>query len=230
MTFSYKNKKYSFPTSLCDITLRQRIEFDNIYGQRILELQKEIYKKDTEGVALPVDDVEEMIFNIQVATFNFSFFTGIPLEEVENHIPIESVLTIYHACFQVLYQQQEDIELKEDYLWNDQLWKIEKPELTYQSEITFNELIVSKQIVKQMHDMGAGQWESMPFLAAIFLKREGEVFDESWLSPDSERVKMMYDLPMDIAMAVGFFLAVSMSLFTKTLAFSEEVPAEKAPV
>lgn len=224
MEFKYKNKAYQFPTALSDITLQQRIEFDKVHGAAIIELQNQIYKTDDAGKSLPVDEVDELFFNISVANKNFSFFTGIPLSEVEKNIPIETVLNIYHSCFQVLYEQQENITLQEDYLWNDEFWFIEKPQLTYQSSITFNELIVSKQIVKQIHDLGAGQWESMPYLAAIFLKRENEVFDESWLTPDSERVKMMYNLPMDIAISVGFFLAISTSLFQKT---SQSLEAEE---
>lgn len=227
MQFKYKNKKYSFPTSLIDVTLGQRIEFEKVHGTVIAEMQKEVYKVDEKGEKLPADEVEVMLLNIQIANRNFSFFTGIPLEEVEKNIPIETVISIYHSCFEILYQEQDNIELEAEYLFNEEFWKIEKPELSYQSELTFNELICSKQIVKQMHDMGAGNWESMPFLAAIFLKREGEVFDESWLNPEGERIKLMYELPMNIAVSVGFFLAVSTSLFLTTSQYSEEEVAQK---
>ena len=230
MKFTYKNTTYNFPTALGDISLRQRIDFDKTYSKEIQDRKNEIFKKDDNGKDLPFDELESMLFNIEIAVKNFSFFTGISLEEVQNKIPIESVLTIYHTCFKELYEQQDKITLEDSYLWNDEFWFIEKPALNYQSQITFNELIVSKQIVKQMHDLGAGHWEAMPYLAAIFLKRENEVFDESWLAPDSERVKMMYDLPMDIAIAVAFFLQISMSLYTKTLAFSEAEELEKDPI
>lgn len=227
MQFTYQNNKYSFPTTLRDITLSQRIQFDKVHGTAINDLQNVVFKQNDAGENIPADELDELLFNIEVANRNFSFFTGIPLDEVEKNIPIETVLNIYHACFQQLYQQQESIKLEEEYLWNDEFWRIEKPELTYQSEITFNELIVSKQIVKQMHDLGAGQWESMPYLASIFLKRENELFDEKWMLPESERIKMMYELPMDIAIAVGFFLAISTSLYIKTSQYSQEEELEK---
>ena len=230
MKFTYKNTTYNFPTTLGDISLRQRIDFDKTYSKEIQDRKNEIFKKDDNGKDLPFDELESMLFNIEVATKNFSFFTGISLIEVEKNISIESVLNVYHTCFKEIYEQQDSIILEESYLWNEELWFIEKPVLSYQSQITFNELIVSKQIIKQMHDLGAGHWEAMPYLAAIFLKRENEVFDESWLAPDSERVKMMYDLPMDIAIAVAFFLQISMSLYTKTLAFSEAEELEKDPI
>jgi hypothetical protein len=227
MKFTYQDTTYNFPTTLGDISLRQRIEFDQTYAKEIQERKNEIFKKDDNGKDLPFDEVDSMVFNIEIAIKNFSFFTGISIGEVSNNIPVESVLTVYHACFKGLYEQMDKITLEDSYLWNDEFWFIDKPALTYQSQITFNELIVSKQIVKQMHDLGAGHWEAMPYLAAILLKRENEVFEESWLAPNSERVLMMQDLPMDIAMAIGFFLQISMSLFTKTLAFSQEVETAK---
>jgi hypothetical protein len=230
MKFTYQDTTYNFPTTLGDISLRQRIEFDQTYAKEIQESKNEIFKKDDNGNDLPFDEVDSMLFNIEIAIKNFSFFTGISIDEVSNNIPVESVLTVYHACFKGLYGQMDKITLEDSYLWNDEFWFIDKPALTYQSQITFNELIVSKQIVKQMHDLGAGHWEAMPYLAAIFLKRENEVFDESWLAPKSERVLMMQDLPMDIAMAIGFFLQISMSLYTKTLAFSQEVELAKDPI
>ncbi len=230
MKFTYQDTTYNFPTTLGDISLRQRIEFDKTYGKSIIDRKNEIFKKDDNGNDLPVDEVESMLFNIEIAIKNFSFFTGISINEVSDNISVESVLTVYHACFKGLYEQMDKITLEDSYLWNDEFWFIEKPELSFQSQITFNELIVSKQIIKQMHDLGAGHWDAMPYLAAIFLKRKDEVFDESWMAPNSERVQMMQDLPMDIAMAIGFFLQISMSLYTKTLAFSEAEEQVKDPI
>ena len=106
-------------------------------------------------------------------------------------------------------------------MWNNEIWKIEQPKLSYESKITFNELIVAKQIVKQMQDLSLGNWVAMVHLAVIFLKKENEVFEESWLASKSKRLEMMYDLPMDIALSIGFFLQTSMNLYTKTSLFSE---------
>jgi hypothetical protein len=74
--------------------------------------------------------------------------------------------------------------------------------------------------VKALNELGKGIWESMPTLAAIFLQKEGETFSEELISGDSERIKLMYELPMDIALSVAFFLQSSMSLYTNNLASS----------
>lgn len=227
MKFSYRDKEFTFPVSLSQTKVKQRIEFDQLYGKEIQELQEQTFKFDEDGKELPVDDVELTIFNGFVATRNFSFYTGIPLEEVEKNISIEDVLTIYFSCFHQIYLEQESIELKDSYTWNDEVWKLEAPELTFQSKITFNEFITSKQIVKQMHELGAGNWEVLPYLATIYLRKEGEQFQENWLSEGSERLQQMKELPMDIAVAVAFFLQNSMSLYLKTFQSLEAVEPEK---
>ena len=227
MKYTYKEKEYNFPTSLAGITLRQRIEFDQLYGKRIRELQEQTFLKDADGEDLPLDELDILYFNTTIATFTFSFYSGISLEEVEQNISMDDVFNIYFSCFSLINQQESEIELQEEYLWNNEFWRIEAPELSFESKITFNELITSKQIVKQMHELGAGNWESILYLAAIYLKREDEVFQENWLKPGSERIEMMYDLPMDIAVAVGFFLQNSMSMYLKTFQSSEVVETEK---
>lgn len=230
MKYTYREKVYDFPVTLSGITLRQRIEFDRLYGKRIHELQEETFLKDEDGKDLPADEVDLLYFNTTIATFNFSFYSGIPLEEVEQHISIDDVLNIYFSCFHLIHQQEQELELQEDYLWNNEFWKIEAPELSFESKITFNELITSKQIVKQMHELGDGNMESLPYLAAIYLKREGESFEENWLKPGSGRIEMMYDLPMDIAIAVAFFLQSSMNMYLQIFQSSEAVAAEKDPI
>ena len=223
MKFIYKDSEYEVPTSLSQIKLRQKIEFDNLYGEKIEALKNEVFGDENKEVS----DLDSMLLTFSVAAMNFSFFSGIPLEEVEQNIAVDDVLNIYYSCFYQLFQQEEELELQPEYLWNDEFWKLESPELTFESKITFNEFITSKQIVKQMSELASGHWESLPYLACVYLKREDESFEEKWLAPGSERMEMMLDLPMDIAVAVAFFLQSSMSMYLKTLASSQEEEAEK---
>ena len=223
MKFIYKESEYDVPSSLSQIKLRQKIEFDNLYSEKIEALKNEVFGDENKEVS----DLDSMLLTFSVAAMNFSFFSGIPLEEVEQNIAVDDVLNIYYSCFYQLFQQEEELELQPEYLWNDEFWKLESPELTFESKITFNEFITSKQIVKQMSELASGHWESLPYLACVYLKREDESFEEKWLAPGSERMEMMLDLPMDIAVAVAFFLQSSMSMYLKTLASSQEEEAEK---
>ena len=226
MKFIYKDSEYEVPTSLSQIKLRQKIEFDNLYGEKIEALKNEVFGDENKEVS----DLDSMLLTFSVAAMNFSFFTGIPLEEVEKNIAVDDVLNIYYSCFYQLFQQEDELEIQPEYLWNDEFWKLESPELTFESKITFNEFITSKQIVKQMSELASGHWESLPYLACVYLKREDESFEEKWLAPGSERMEMMLDLPMDIAVAVAFFLQSSMSMYLKTLASSQEEEVEKAQI
>lgn len=226
MKFIYKDSEYEVPTSLSQIKLRQKIEFDNLYGEKIEALKNEVFGDENKEVS----DLDSMLLTFSVAAMNFSFFTGIPLEEVEKNIAVDDVLNIYYSCFYQLFQQEDELEIQPEYLWNDEFWKLESPELTFESKITFNEFITSKQIVKQMSELASGHWESLPYLACVYLKREDESFEEKWLAPGSERMEMMLDLPMDIAFAVAFFLQSSMSMYLKTLASSQEEEVEKAQI
>lgn len=219
MKFKFKNKEYNFPTSLSKITLRQRIEFDSLYGKEISEKKESIFKPDG-GV---IDESEAVLFQLDVACKNFSFFSGISLDEVYK-IPIEQVMNVYHTCFENITKQENELTFSQKHFWNDEIWTIETPEINYESKITFNEFVTSKQIVKTMDELGFGQWEVLPSLCAIFLRKEGEAFDEKFLSGQTNRTEMMKDLPLDIALCVAFFLASSMNSYSRTIRFSKEKP------
>lgn len=215
MKFKFKNKEYQFPTSLSQITLGNRVEFNSLYGVEINQRLKELENMDADDA-----DLERVEIYLDSAYKSFSFFSGIPLDEAKN-IPTNQVLNVYENCMKGLLEQQEDIDLMQQILWNDEFWHLESPELNYNSDINFNQFITSKQIVKSMSDLGKGYWDSLPMLCAVFLKKKEEVFDEAWLDPNSDRAKMMLELPLDIALQVAFFLRSSMSLSLNNSAFLE---------
>ncbi|GAB0154745.1 hypothetical protein CHRYSEOSP005_00050 [Chryseobacterium sp. Alg-005] len=225
MDFHWKGKTYSLPVTMNQITVRQRIEFDAQYRDQIIQLQENVFRTDEEGNELEVDEMDVSLLNVSVAAMNLSYFTGIPMNEIDSEMSVDDVMNLYFSCFHQLYEEQNNIELREEYLFRDEFWKIEPPVLSHESKITFNELITSKQVIKQMQELSAGKWDAIPILAAIYLKKEGEVFNESWLTPGNERLEMMYDLPMDIALAIAFFLQSSMNMYLKTSAsFQGENP------
>jgi hypothetical protein len=222
MKFKFQNKIYTFPVSLSDIKLRQRIEFDALYGKEIVEKHKSIFDKDGK----PTDPTEAVLFQLEVACKNFSFFSGIDLDDVFK-IPIGQVMDVYHVCFEGIQKQENELKFSQKHYWNNEVWKIEAPEINYESKITFNEFVTSKQIVKTMNEMGHGQWEVLPSLCAIFLRKEGELFDEKFLSGQTNRTELMKDLPLDIALCVAFFLASSMNSYSRTIQYFKENQARE---
>lgn len=244
MKFLFQNKTYNFPTSLSQITLKQKIDYENTYGKELDEKYKKIVGEDIinqavkngvtveqllkeENKLTPLMELDLTEHVIETACKNFSFFSEISLDEVKN-INIDQMLNVYYSCFHQLYN--EDRKLENRYLWKGEYWYIEKPELSHTSNTTFNEFITAKQIVKNSYELGEGKWESLPFLCAIFLRKEGESFNENMIIEGSERLKLMYELPLDIALGVAFFLSNSMSIYTKGLQFSPKTQAEKVQI
>ena len=89
MKFMYKDSEYDVPTSLSQIKLRQKIEFDNLYGERIEALKNEVFGDENKEVS----DLDSMLLTFSVAAMNFSFFTGITL--IRNSIPSVSIFPIF---------------------------------------------------------------------------------------------------------------------------------------
>lgn len=207
MTFNFKDKEYKYPNTLSDITIGQRIAFDDLYGNS--------YKKQDD----PIDEVAQtMLFAVQA----FSFFTGIDLETVKEEFDLGQVMNVYNVSLTMLLGEESEIQLRDVYEFNGEEWVIASPDLTPDSKITFNEFVTSKEIVRQMEQLGKGRWHSLPYLCAIYLRHKDEPFDESKMT---ERVELMKTLPLDIALAVGFFLTDSMNIFLKSLLSSKNQAA-----
>lgn len=218
MQLSLNDKVYEMPPSLSQIKLKQHIAFIKKYGA-------DIDKQEVILLAMPDGDeknIELTLHNLDVACKTIAFYAGIALEDVQK-TNINHVLNIYQSCFKQLFEQQDNLELQEKYLWNDEIWNLEQPKISYQTKISFNQFVTSKQIVKSLADLSKGIWEAMPILATIFLQKEGEGFKEAMIAEGSERVQLMNELPMDIALSVAFFLQSSMSLYMISLVFSEQV-------
>ena len=205
MQFIFKNKTYAIPASLAQITLGQRIDFEEQYGKQISEREIAIAAMK-EGID---KEVEQSIHHMEILCNSFASFSGIDIAEVKEHIDISQLCDLFLPCFKQLFEQQAIIELQTTYLWNNELWELATPELDYRSNITFNEFLTAKQVVKALHDIGAGDWTALQYLCAIFLRKQHEAFKESFAIAESERFKLMRTLPMDIALNVAFFLTSS---------------------
>lgn len=218
MKFEYKGQVYNFPTSLSQITLDQRILFHKQYGNEIDSSYQYISVME-DGAIKDLELIEWRLLN---AFKTFAFFANIPLEDVLNELNAEHAIAVYASCFQQIIESQEEIELQTEYYWNDETWVLQSPTLDYNSKATFGEFINAKQTIKALSDLGQGHWESLQYLAAIYLRKKDEPFEENLLVENGERMELMKKLPLDIAMAVGFFLQSSMSLFLSNLAFSNQ--------
>lgn len=214
MRLQINNKEVNIPSSLSEITLRQRIDYQSVHGDLLAEMQKSILEtKDDEIRELELIELQfERMFR------TVSFFTGFSVESLKESEYVDTLFNIYISSIDRVFEdeQQEWKDMKYDFVWEGEEWELHTPELKNGDRMTFGEFIDSKQMIQSMVGLGRNRWECLVPLCAIFLRKKGEPYKESFLYEDSERLRLMENLPLDIALQVGFFLSSSLTIFRKT--------------
>ena len=196
------------PSSLSEFTLGQRIAFQEEYGndldvwvKRILEMPDGIEK-----------ELETTEFQFEKMFRSFAFFAGTTSEALKESEFIDDIAAIYYSWLACLFESEAEVQIQQEYIWKGETWVLHPPALKHGDKMAFGEFIDAKQMIKDLSDLGAGHWEKMLRLCAIYLRKTGEEYQESFLYEGSERLELMKQLPLDIAMGVGFFLTSSMNL------------------
>lgn len=209
---------HNLPSTLSEITLKQRIDFQITHGNLLDEMQKSILEIKDE------DERELEIANFQIEKMyrSISFFLNIDLDALKNSEFIDQIVHAYVSSLDlVLREEQEIIENPVyEFTWNKEEWVLSHPELTYGHKMKFGEFIDSKQMIQDMINLGKSRWECLIPLAAIFLRKSGEQYEASFLHEGSDRLKLMESLPLNIALQVAFFLTNSLSMFINSSQFS----------
>lgn len=223
MRILINDKEVVFPSSLSEYTLGQRIAFQKEHG--------ELLDKMLESILAMEDEVEKelemMNLHLEKMFRTFAFFAGCTLEAVKDDKFIDDVARIYYACLSVLFEEEKNIELQQSFAWKDQEWVIANPELKHGDRMKFGEFIDAKQTIKNMADLGKDKWEAMLPLCAIYLRKKDEPYKQEFLYEGSERMEEMKQLPMNIAMQVGFFLNSIANFYLNTLqSFGNPEPKE----
>lgn len=223
MKFEYKGSQYEYPATLDQVTLQQRIDFHNLYGRtfdenllRIAEIE-DLTEREIQLTELKV------LFAVQ----SFSFFTGLSLDVIQAEFELSQVMNVYNTSLTMMLDEEAQLKPQDSYLFNDEEWVIAPPIVSPQSKFTFNEFLTSKEIVRQLEQVGQKKWEALLHLCCIYLRKPGEAFNEDFVDPDGERLELMRKLPMNIALQVGFFLTVSMTSFMQLLQSSSVVAQAK---
>jgi hypothetical protein len=210
MQFKFQDTTYTFPDSLSQIKLSDRIAFYNLHGKFLDDLAKKVQEmKDVDE-----KEAEAYEWNLHSIARHVSFYSGIPLECIMSEMDITDLQSMFFAAWANLNEQEQVVNIRGSYDWNGCKWVIASPVVSPTSRFTLGEFIYAKEVVRNMEQVANGKWASLPFLCAIFLRKEGEAFDELFCEEGSERLQLMQDLPMDIAIEVGFFLSSSMTICT----------------
>ena len=201
----------NIPASTAEITLKQKIDFQAQYGDELDLMAKSISEmKDLEK------ELETLQFQFEQMFRTFAFFTNTTVEALKESEFIDKIASIYYSCLSQMNTLDEIQDLVQTHEWNGEEWVIDHPQLKNGDRITFGEFIDAKQIIQNMLGLSKNRWECLIPLCAIFLRKKDELYDQSFLYEDSERLKLMETVPLSIALHVGFFLSISLSIYTQT--------------
>jgi hypothetical protein len=212
----------NLPSSLSEMTLGQKISFMSMHGDQLNEMLESIQEMQ-DG---PEKEMELMTWHFEKMFRTFSFFSGVSVKVLKDSEFVDTIASMYYASLQTFVEDEIQLEPKEEYFFNDEMWVIAAPELKQDSKMMFGEFIDAKQIMSDYAKLGKGKWESMLPLCAIYLRRKDEAYEEKFAMEDSERMKLMKDLPLDIAMQVGFFLSSTANIYLSFLR-SSGLPKQK---
>lgn len=237
-------KLHDVPFDLSDITLGRYLAYYDQYGRNLdkelAELRQKDYKKHLESLGAFSVSKEDIELHQQLdlddhldreALSWFSFWTGHNFLEAKD-LPEVAPLYAQYRIFR--YEMAETIENKSDEFplsieWMDEQWSVQDYRVNPTSEMTFNEIITSKEVMRQVHALGLGQWDGLPYLCAVFLRRKDEPFSDTLIAEGGERLLLMQDLPMLHALQVAFFLSICVGIWNAhSLCSIEKEPEEQS--
>ncbi|MBL0235029.1 MAG: hypothetical protein IPQ08_15450 [Chitinophagaceae bacterium] len=216
----------NIPSDLSQITLKQFIEWYDEYGRSLDEKLSAILASEYKDEILREFDLEEHIINEALAWF--SFFSGFDFADIKGTENAELIIDRYKIIRYLLKENENDFEeFPREIEWNNEVWAIQDFKVDPKSKMDFNEIITSKEAMRQLYKLGKSRWESLLYLSIIFFRKKGEAYTDELMHEDSERMKLMENLPMSIAMQVGFFLKNCVDTWQKISAYSGEGEADQ---
>lgn len=198
MILQVNDTEIQIPHTIGDITIGQRIDFHALYGRDLAARAKEISQ---------MEDGEEQEIALAEQAMNrifstFAFFTNCTVQAVKESNFVDQVAAVYFGLLAGLMEDPEPVE-RRLFIWNSEAWYLPDPELKHGDTMTFGEFIDAKQLMKDHIESGSDGLEYLPKICAVFLRKEGEPYQESFLYEQSDRLQLMHSLPMDIAAAVA---------------------------
>lgn len=226
MRVTINGNEIIIPSSLAEFTLGQRIAFQEEYGNELDEWLKRILAME-DGIDRELEAAE---YQFEKMFRTFAFFAGCTPDALKDSEFIDSIAGIYYASLDALFDSEKKLEMQQEYVWKGEVWYLHPPQLKHGDHMKFGEFIDAKQVVKNLADLGQSQWKGLLNLCAIYLRKKEEEYDESFLYDGSERLELFKNLPMDIALGVGFFLTASMNLYINHIRSSSRQKPKEADV
>lgn len=223
MKVRINGQPHEIPSDLSQITLGQFIGYYAQHGKALDEELRELLDREYEDEFDRDLDLSDHMDKEGLSWF--SFFSGYDFSRLKREDALP-VLRAYRLIKNLLIQSEnEEMELPFEVAWNGEQWEVRSYKVTPDSSYTFLELIASKEAVRQIKAIEKSKWDALPYLCAIFFRKKGEGFKESFIGENSERLQLMYGLPMSYAIKVAFFLTVSANTWNATSRSLEEAQA-----
>jgi hypothetical protein len=215
------NQEFEIPFDPMQIKLDEYIAYYDQYGRKIEEQLKDFQETEWENEEDKVIAYDDYIDNEAIAWF--SFWTKIPLKNAKNTPDILPILEHYRIMRSLFWDAQKEAEDRytEPINWLGEKWVIQDFKVNAVSKMNFNEVTTSKEVMRQVVKFESGKWVALKYLSNIFLRKENEPFTDELILEDSERLRLMGELPVGYAMRVGFFLSSCVSSLSRILAFSQ---------
>lgn len=200
------------------INLSDFIIWHNQYGKKLNEdLKKILDDKDMDDLEKTVQ-LEDYLDN--EAMDWFCFWTKTDFKDASMQPNIRQYLDRYRLLRSLL--KDNDFEFPYEAEWQGETWKIEDFKLNPASEMNFNEIITSKEVMRQVYKIGQDNWSGLPYLCCVFFRKKGEAFADSFIHEGSERMELFKSLPLKHALAVAFFLKICVNIWSSILVSSQK--------
>lgn len=211
MTFTYNDVTYNLPNSLTDITLETHMKWSSTYGVMLAAQRLQALAEENETIR----ELNLHMLFIDEATYAISFYSGIPLEDVQNNMLISQVCNLYIASQIVIaVQERELVATQTTYDFLGDVWEIKSPSDGFGPELTGEQFKLIKQLAEWISLLSQGDWSKMSLLCAAYFRKTSEpILDISMVAPDSVREAQMRALPMDIALTIAIYLQSTLDIY-----------------
>lgn len=211
---------FDIPFDLESITLANFIDYQKQYGNDLdKKLRSIIEKKYAEGDVL--GEAERLLslenhLDMEGLCW-YSFWTKVDLTEASQHPSITPLLERYRIMRFMLNDTDDLIKnFPYEFDWNNETWAITDFKVNPASEMCFNEIITSKEVIRRVHAIGGNKWDSLIYLCVIYCRKRGEPFKDELIHEGSERMKELENLPLKYALSVAFFLSACVNIWLIT--------------
>lgn len=182
------------PHNLHEITLSQWVGYQNTYGQDLDNRLEKI-------IAMPGGEdkeFEHLIYNVDLHTYNYAYYTDTPLDEVKT-MDVNEVCRLQGAAFIAQKKQMFELDHTATYEWNGKKWKIQPLYLLVGDKLTKEQYEISTDLALIMSDLQDGRHEALYDLCAAYLRQPGEEYTSDLVE---ERRELMKQLPLSLSLCV----------------------------